>query len=103
MEIQTQEMTENAEQKLSSIQGFREEISLGLEPILRDLKSLRNRFPSRVYQDGDQSEMGVLTNALSDYLDCITVDTDRLDRMLAADEQAWANNLEQTKKQAEVI
>ena len=47
--------------------------------------------------------MGVLTNALSDYLDCITVDTDRLDQMLAADEQAWANNLEQTKKQAEVI
>ena len=47
--------------------------------------------------------MGVLTNALSDYLDCITVDTDRLERMFAADEQAWANNLEQTKKQAEVI
>ena len=47
--------------------------------------------------------MGILTNALSDYLDCITVDSDRLDQMLAADEQAWSNNLEQTKRQAEII
>ena len=47
--------------------------------------------------------MGILTSALSDYLDCITVDSDRLDHMLAADEQAWSNNLEQTKQQVEVI
>jgi len=70
-------MVNQAEENLAAIKDFREDIKTSLRPILEQLKVVREKFTCRVCTE-NKSE-GILTEELSVYLGCLTVDNERLE------------------------
>lgn len=76
-----------------------------------DLELVREKFSNKAYVSSNDQELlqpgeaqnGILMGVFSEYLDCITLNTDKLDVMLKADIAAWENNLELSKTHAEQV
>ena len=79
---------------------------------MADLELVKEKFSGKAFVSSDDQELGegetnaqngILMGVFSEYLDCITLNTDKLDVMLKADMTAWENNLELSKTHAEQV
>ena len=90
-EVNLEEMTMYASQKLEAMRKFRRDLKTSLEPILADLAAVRATFKNKAYVEEGRlhAESGLLMGEFNEYLECLWLNPDRLEKMLLSDEQAW--------------
>ena len=98
-EVNLEEMTMYASQKLQAMRNFRRDIKTSLEPILLDLAVVRAKFKNKAYLEEGRlhAESGLLMGDFNEYLECLWLNPQRLENMLAVDETAWQEKLAHTK------
>ena len=74
LEINPEELTEHAEQRLKKIRAFRREINDSIAPIIDQLEAVKAKFIGKAYNEEDQekSAEGVLTGAFVEYIECVS-------------------------------
>ena len=94
-----EEMTMYASQKLEAMRSFRRDLKTSLEPILADLAVVRAKFKKKAYVEEGRlhAESGLLMGDFNEYLECLWLNPEHLERMLLLDEQAWQEKLNYTK------
>ena len=87
-EVNLEEMTMYASQKLEAMRSFRRELKTALEPILADLMAIRARFKNKAYVEEGRlhAESGLLMGDFNEYLECLYLNPDHLEKMLLNDE-----------------
>ena len=90
-EVNLEEMTMYASQKLEAMRSFRRDLKTSLEPILADLAVVRAKFKNKAYVEEGRlhAESGLLMGDFNEYLECLWLNPEHLERMLLLDEQAW--------------
>lgn len=81
------------------MRSFRRELKMSLEPILADLAAVRAKFKNKAYVEEGRlhAESGLLMGDFNEYLECLFLNPEHLERMLLSDEQAWQEKLNYTK------
>ena len=98
-EVNLEEMTMYAAQKLEAIRNFRRDLKTSLEPVLADLAIIREKFVNKAYVEEGRlhAESGLLMNDYDQYIECLWLDPRKLEQMLAIDETTWQEKLAHTK------
>ena len=82
---------------ISRCSDFKSEIEEDLEDVVEQLREIKQKFIGQIHNNHD-NKRGVLTSKLEEYLSCLNLGTETLEKLFAKDEKKWKDNLTQTQK-----
>jgi hypothetical protein len=94
-------MVAAAEMQLAHFLSIKREVTHIMDQIMEKIESLKRVIHVNIWNEDHPA--GVLTNKEESYLECIQIQSERLDNLLSEDEINWDDNLSSIRQKAQEI